>query len=162
MNSYLVWALVNLHRSQLQTTYEQARLETPVGCGLTRASHNHQSPRQTLQSPQSPPHWTMSGGAHVSAVLGCQIPFGHCSDGPVQGGQGHASYQRSLAPGSPVPLCLSSPQSAPPPILLSPSELTSHPGFPIIERCACPGSLFGRVWVFTKNTSLHLFYSILC
>lgn len=126
---------------KLCTTYGWAQAVTPVECGLTPASHSHQNPKQILQSPQIPQRWKLSHGAHVGVVLDCQNLFGHCTDVQDHSGQGNASSQSPLAPGSPVPQCLSSPLPGSPPILLSPSRHTAHPGLPALAlpRCSVLG-----------------------
>lgn len=124
--------------TQPHRTYGSARVVTPAECGLTQASHSHQNPKQTPQTPHFLPHWTESYGVRVGAAVECQSLFGRCSDDQVHGGQWHAFCQRTRAPGSPVPQCLSSPRAVPPPILLFPSGHTAHPGLPTVERRCSP------------------------
>lgn len=122
----------------LPRTYGWAQAVTPGGCGWTQASHRRQNPRQILQSPPTPPHETMSRDAHARACSGCRGLLGRCFYVRYHGGRQAASYSSPLAPGSPVPQCLSSPQAIRPPILLSPSRGTAHPGFPTLERRRSP------------------------
>lgn len=114
--------------TQLDTTYVSAQVVTPAECELTQASHNHQNPAQILQSPQAHPHWAKSCDAHAGSALRRQNLFGHWCDVLVHSDPCHASYQRTQAPGSPVPQRLSSPRSVPPSIPPSPNGHTSHPG----------------------------------
>lgn len=113
---------------KIPVTYGSAQGVTPVVCGWTRASHNHQNPKQTLQSPQTLPRWTTSCVVHTGAAWGCQTLFGHQNDVRERGGQRSFSYRHRLPPGSPVPWDLSSPQPVNPPIHLSPNRCSAHPG----------------------------------
>lgn len=122
----------------LARTYAWAPPASPCACGWTRASRSHQNPRQTLQSPQMPPHERMSHGAHAHSCLGCQYLLEHSVYVPDHGGQSSVSYWRLLSLACPVPQCLSSPLAMRPPILLSPSGHTAHPGFPPPERRRFP------------------------
>lgn len=128
-----------LQGMDLAGTYAWARPASPCGCGWTRAGRSRQNPRQILQSPlQTPPHERTSRGARAHACSGCRCLSGHWVYDQGHGGQSSVSCWRLLALACPVPQCLSSPQATRPPILLSPSGRTAHPGFPTPERRRSP------------------------
>lgn len=128
-----------LQGMDLAGTYAWARPASPCGCGWTRAGRSRQNPRQILQSLlQTPPHERTSRGARAHACSGCQCLSGHWVYDQGHGGQSSVSCWRLLALACPVPQCLSSPQATRPPILLSPSGRTAHPGFPTPERRHSP------------------------
>lgn len=119
-------------------TYAWAQPASPCGCGWTRASRSRQNPRQILQSLQTLPRERMSRGARAHASSGCRCLSGRWVCAQDHSGHSSVSCWCPLALACPVPQCLSSPQATRPPILLSPSGHTAHPGFPTPERRRSP------------------------
>lgn len=63
--------------AQVLVTYGSAQAVTPAVCGWTRAGHNHQNPKQILQSPQTLPRWMKNRVVHIGAAWGAPSPPSH-------------------------------------------------------------------------------------
>lgn len=120
--------------AQVPMTYGSVRAVTPVVCGWTRAGHNHQNPKQILQSPQTLPRWMKNRVFHTGASWGVLSPLCHWNDVRKRGDRQSFSYGCPHTPGSPVPRDLSSLQPVNPPIHLSPRGRSAHPGLATLER----------------------------